>query len=473
MLKDSLYMLLSVILKLATTIIIFMVLAREWGVSEFGLFTYIFTLTSLLALLVDYGFALKLVKDISKTPQKIKYIVSEALCSKIILSLMVIILSCIWMVLFPADRLFLKLYWLLLFAAIFFSFSQFFLLPFRALNKFKEETKVSLQSNLLYLIIVFILIWNNAGQILVAIGFLVSRVISLFLSYKVYKKNLGNITLNLKFIKPSFNLLKSNFPYAIHLAIGTLYVHVDTIIIHYFLGNEAVGKYQAALRIIIGAQIFAEVLTNVYLPKLSKLSDHNDKLIALGKNMTRQLLIIGALVAVVLIGISEKIIVLFYGYEYLGAAELLTLFSFILLVKYINASYGAILTISNKQSVRALFALFSLLANIILSFCLIPIFYINGSIYSAIITNVILMFLYITYVGKILNNNLLKYPNIFLLFLPLIFFFIRNIWYLSNSLNIFILIVTVILVFVIGFESNDFNSLQKKLKNKDGVAKLE
>jgi O-antigen/teichoic acid export membrane protein len=421
MIKNIYLMSGSILSRLLTNIVIFFLIGNLWGVKPFGEFMYYYTITSLLVLILDYGYSINLVKDVSAMPEKYLKIVTNMMCSKILLTVPMILLSIIVFYGVNINKNDSLVFWILLTAAVFNSFAQFFCLPFRALNKFKVETVISILSNTLLFLTIFILYILKANPLQVAIGFVIARLLYLIIAFLKFFPTLNySITVRCHSL---FTTLRDTFPYALQLIIGSIFIYADTLIISYFMGNEGVGIYQSVFRFFLGGLMLVEILTNVYLPKLSNVYRNKRLFSNESQSMNRHLTLIGSIVSLSVIAMSSFIVNITYGKEFNEAIDILDLFGILLFIRFVSTSYGTILTISNKQYLRVICSIFLLMLNIILNIFLIQHFSIEGIIYAAIICGILLLIIFIYFSIseieiKLINNKVL---NMFVVTLLLMF----------------------------------------------------
>src|SRR5690242_1513366 len=86
MFRQTILMSATTVARLATNVLAFILLARVWGPTEFGVFIYPMTLATLVTMLVDYGFGLQVVRDISRDSSRVEAVMSRALGSKLVLT---------------------------------------------------------------------------------------------------------------------------------------------------------------------------------------------------------------------------------------------------------------------------------------------------------------------------------------------------------------------------------------------------
>jgi O-antigen/teichoic acid export membrane protein len=467
MAKNFLYMFITLSIRLFSNTIIFFLLAKLWGVEGFGIFMYPYTLTTLLALIVDYGFSLKVIKDISEFPNNVSKIINEAVFSKIILTVITFIILIIILLInnfSTKEQIFIAV--LLLISNILNSYSTLFNLPFRALEFFKYETFISLISNIVYSTLIIILILLEANQILVSFGIVLSKLFTLIISIYLYKKKIQQTKVEFIFnIKSILKNLSDNFPYAIHLIVGSLYFQVDTLIVYHFLGNEGVGLYQSAMRIITGALVLIEVNNGIFFPKLGGSKNSKRTFLNYSVQMNVFSHFIGLGLFTGLFFMSEKIIMFLYGAEFKDVIPILKGLSILLFIRYAGSASGLLLTVADKQKVRAIAAVFSLVSNLLLNYFLIPIYGLYGAVYAGIITAIFLNIIYLINTYYVLKSFLLD-KTIVLISLFWIFMIIINLQFRDNMILNYIMFLFVYMC-ILCFVLRHLNLISFLIKRRD------
>lgn len=440
----------SLTARLVSNFVIFMLLARLWGAAGFGEFMYAYTLTLIVAVFIDYGFVTKLVKDISRTPGKLHEIVARAFYAKTVLASFVAIISLIGVWFFTDINFY--LFCCLLFAGILGSYGGFYAFILRGLSKFKDEATILFYSNVIFFFIIGLLVFFKCNQIEVAIGFLIARVIYLAISVYYSNRIVGRIPLPLTSVRHAIVTLRQNLPYASFILIEFLYSQLDTVWIHMFLDDRGVGIYQAASRIVVGGLIFTDVLQNVYLPRISRVSDDIEAVKVISRSMLSQLLFVGSMGSILLAGLSYISIDMIYGKAYQAAGGILSLLSILILIDYFGKTYGMILTISNKQAFRATIIFSTLLINIILNTYLIPKFGLYGVVCTSIVSALFLNTVYLIFVKQMIGSLLLTKFDKMLIAGTIVSIFIMVFFHISNvSFHIQIAYLLAVITILISF----------------------
>ena len=395
MLRNSLFSLISTGVRVLASTVMFIVMAHAWGPEEFGTFMYPFTIAAILVMLVDYGFALQLMRDIGHNPTAAQQIMGRTLGAKLLLVVPMVLVGTIVGVTLPHKGPYGILYALLLCDASANSFALFFNIPLRALGRFDTEAYIVGGANAARFSIVVGLVVLGFGPIAVAIGFVLTRLGYLLASWIGCGRALGERLRPEWAREPLASTLKRGFPFSVHVTVGTLGIHIETLMIQYYLGAGAVGLYQAGMRILLGALLVGDALNNVYLTALAGAGHRGTELNQLGTQMTRHLLTLGVLAFLCTVGGSDWIVRLLYSHRYDELIPLLPFFGLLMLIRYAGTSYGTLLTLADKQLVRALAVVGMVILGVAINATLIPRFGLSGAITAAICSHVALYSVYV------------------------------------------------------------------------------
>jgi O-antigen/teichoic acid export membrane protein len=387
---------LSTLLRLLTGVVVFIVLARAWGPEKFGVFMYGFTLTTLVSLIADYGFSQQLMREVAAAPAHFARVLAAVMSAKIMI-VSILVLGAIGMTIFNGGTAEANaVLWVLLLGGLIGSFAETYIAVFRGLRKFHEETVTMAWVNVLHLITICVLLWLGVGVLGVAWGILMSRLVFLVLSWRTFRRlhPEGN-RFQVGGIEDGWAYVKSGFPFAAESGFTNFQSQADTLIVNYFLGPVAVGVYQAGLRLMQGANSFAQVLSNVYMTAMAGKLDDMHALRVFGNRLFYQMLLIGAACFLLFTLGAAPITTLLYGPRYSALAELMPWFGLVLLARYVAASHGVILSAIGLQSFRVLAIGGALTVLFITTALLIPHFKLKGMLFASLAAVVTLDLLYV------------------------------------------------------------------------------
>lgn len=389
--------------RLLTGVLLFILIARAYGPSEFGLFMFWMTLTTILALLVDYGFILQVLREVGHSPTRANHIMGEVLVTKLCLAALLIVFTVIaTLVLGNLSLLDKAMLWLLLFAAILFSFGDFLCAPFRAKDAFQEETKVIVVANVFHFLLIIGLIAYGVEIIVIAIAFVVARLVYVLFALRVYKQVIGNFEIPDNLRSTVSIRLRTGFSYAIDLGLLNIYMQIDTVLIKYYLGSYAVGIYQSGAKLVQGYFSLAQVLNNLYIPKIANQASKSQDITFFFNKLLFQSVFIGTLgyffFSVLLIDIMPRIL----GSNYNELNQLYPFFGLMVFVKYLAGAFGIVLAGVGFQKVRVNASIISLIVLVLLSALLIPRYEIKGILIAIVIATLVTMAIYI---AKLMRSN--------------------------------------------------------------------
>ena len=395
MFRDSVFSLISTIVRLTTGLVLFIVLAHVWGPERFGTFMYPFTIAGILVKVVDYGFLLQATRDVGRDLSNAHATMTRAHGAKLLLVVPAAAAAYVISILLPGDDGFGPLLAILFVDAVANSFLLLLNVPLRAHRRFDEEARIAGMGNALVFAAVSAAVLAGAGPLAAAGVMACCRAISLLFSWSAYRGLLGtapDVHLERQSLRTS---LWKGLPFGVHATVGTLNMQVDTLMVQHFLGAGSVGLYQAGMRILLGSLLVADALNGVYLSAMARSSHDRFALTKLGERMTRQLLTVGLFGFGCILVAGPWAVRLLFGGRYDALAPLLPFFGLLAFIRYGGVSYGTLLTLADRQAVRVLAVCSVMVIGLALNALLIPRFGLMGAVTASITGHLVLYGVYI------------------------------------------------------------------------------
>ena len=252
MFRDSVFSLITTVVRLATGLVLFIVLAHVWGPERFGTFMYPFTIAGILVKVVDYGFLLQVTRDVGRDLSAAHATMSRAHGAKLLLAVPAAAAAYLVSILLPGGDEFGPL------LAILLRRRRRQLVPppperAAARNRrFDEEARIAALGNALVFSAVVTTVILGAGPIAAAGVMASGRVVSLLFSWNAYRRLLDRAPDALLEKESLRSSLWKGLPFGVHATVGTLNMQVDTLMVQHFLGAGSLGLYQAGVRILLG-----------------------------------------------------------------------------------------------------------------------------------------------------------------------------------------------------------------------------
>lgn len=350
--KNFLYTAISVGSRLLVGLLLFLLLARLWGPQDFGTFAFVFSICALLMLVVDFGFALFLMREVAAHPDQAVNLLSQSLRAKLALCLPLAMLSLLAWAILGSGTLPPSLFAALLTAALLMSFVDFFAAPLRALGRYDLETVLVTAGNTVQFLLAGGVAWAGGGVLLVALAMVASRAVFLAAAWQMLRR----VVPGLRWRGGGGavrSTLRRVWPYGVDGMLTTAWSQLDVVAVRLLLGVQAAGLYTAGQKIVQGVSALAPVVGNVMIPRLSRQAAQRDPGFWRTASKTGLLMAgTGLFFAWPLLVWPEAIVHALFGPAYAPLAPLMPWFGLLLVVRYVGASFGLTLTAAGQQHRR-------------------------------------------------------------------------------------------------------------------------
>lgn len=471
-LKNTSYLAFAIICQKILVFFYFIFLARFLGAADFGKYNFAFAFSLIFVIITALGFEHVITREIAKKKdlslmkeESQKYL-GSVLFFKIWLSLLMFL--CVFIAInllnYPSETKIIV--YLISLAVIVESFTTVFYAVFRAFQNLKYEAIGFFGS---YVLICGIGTWALfLGYKLIPIAtiYLLGNLLNfLFAFYFICKKfGFPKFVFEKKLAK---FLLFSTLPFAFSGIFIKVYDSIDTVMLSKLKGDEIVGFYNAAFKLIFSLQFIPVVFMASIYPLMSTLFMTSlEKLEKVFSKTFKYLLLISLPISFGISVLADKIILLMYKEEYLGAIPALMILAFMTIFVFLNFVTGTLLNAINKQKTNMYIDACGMILNISLNCFLIPLFSLSGAAFASVITISFLLFLRMQRIKKFLKFNfscLFKdaFKIIFSAFLISLFlFFFKNFIPLIFLIFLAIFFYFLILFLIKGFDKEDLKMIK-------------
>jgi O-antigen/teichoic acid export membrane protein len=371
--------------------LLFIYIARELGGDDFGKLSFAFSFAGMCILIADFGLNRLLVRNVSRQKELTGKYVANIYVLKIALTIMSVIAMGLFVVLAGYTQEMITLVMVFGGAMFFRSLLDVSCAVFNAHEQMDKEAVLKGISHILLFVSGAAVLVLGFGLFELSNVFLIVYLISSILGYFMVYKCIVNV-------RPCFNLrfwyliLKESLPIALTVTFGVIYVKVDIVMLSLIRGdNVEIGWYSAAVRIIELLHVIPAIIASAIFPIFSIL--HKDSMDSLGdvyKTSFKYLLVIALPVVVGTFLLSDHIIDLVYGEEYVKAIPALKILVCSLIFIFVNYILLNILVAADRQRNNAIVTGICLFVNISLNMCLIPCYGYLGAGYATVITEIVL-----------------------------------------------------------------------------------
>jgi O-antigen/teichoic acid export membrane protein len=403
-LKDLAFMGASTLVRLVFGLFTFAIMARLLGPNAFGILMFWLSVATLLSLVANYGFTPYVLREIGADRSSANTVMGEVLSAKILVCA-ALVAGSLLATPFIAEAI-RAVFLLMTLAMLVDSITDFLNVGYRATNRFASETRIATIASVSQFFIVAGAIWYRNETLVAAIAFLASRILVLLITWADQVQYFASLRPSP--VPQALRRLKAAFNYAYDFGLQSLIGQVDSLVLNHFLGPVAVGLHQAGMRIFLGGGQIANVLGNVFIPKLSGLQQDPASFKAQAHKLQTAFLASGGLFGLTLVIGAGPIVHLLYGQAYVALIPLLPWFGLLFFVRFFAAAYGLLLTATGRQSLRAKANLVHWAAIFLSAWWLVPAMGNIGWILALTVGNVLLAAIYCLAMRSVVLINL---PN--------------------------------------------------------------
>lgn len=390
----------SQIISRVLQLIIFAYLARMLGKEDFGIFSFAFAFGLLIAIIADFGLSSILVREISRDKKSASKYLSNALIIKVFLSIITIILSFLFLNIMGYSQEVKAVAYVMLGFALLQTFTELYYAIFRAFERMHYDAFIKLLRVLMLLAAIFYLIRNGFGLLESSFAFFAIEAIVLIVAFLITYTRFVKISFEFDYAF-SRELMKSSSLFFFSMIFIGMYLYIDQIMISKMRGTTEVGLYSAAANIIIALIFIPQMYGNAIYPVFSRFYLTSKKMLKYAYERSfKYMFILGLPAASGIFVLSDSIILALYGEEYIASSIVLKILSGYIFLKFLNPLTGYTLISINKQGSRLFGQGTAALINILLNLILIPKYGIVGAASATLITEIIFLIIYKSFITK-------------------------------------------------------------------------
>lgn len=476
--KNTSYFTFALILQKMVSFAYFTIIARAMGPDDLGKYYFAISFTTIFAIFIDIGMSGVLTREIAKNQNEAQNFLGNILGIKIPLAIITYVSTLIIINLMGYSEITRILVYFSTISMILDSFTLTFFSVSRGFHNLSFESISSVIFQLIVLIFGLAILKLNLGLRWLMGSLVIASFFNFFFSIFVVRKKWGLS------IRPRYDLdiikiiFKIALPFAIFGIFSRFYIYFDSILLSMLAGDNYVGYYQVAFKIVNALQFLPMAFTASLYPAFAMYwAKNREQLQVTFERAMNYLIIISLPISIGIFSLADKIVLLFKS-EYLQAILPLQLIMVALFFIFINFPVGSLLNACDKQKINTVNMGITLAASIILNLVLIKYFqvhYGNGAIgasVTVVITNILMFVIGIVRVPKIIKLRAGKIFPIFFKSTAAAIMMALLIVLLKPFLNVFLIIVISGAVYFFGlyitggFSREDIISIWQSFRKK-------
>jgi len=468
--RNTSYLTLALVFQKIISFTYFTLLARYVGPASLGKYYFAISFTTIFAIFIDLGFANVLTREVAKDKEKAPSWLANIIGLKVPLAGLALALVFLLIGFFENDPLTRQLVYVSSVSMVLDSFTATFFAVVRGRHNLKYESWSSVIFQLIVLGVGYGALLAGGSLVMAMLAFALASLFNFVYSWLVLEKKIG-IPVRLSYSRELVRrILIIGWPFALYGILQRLYTYLDSVFLSLLAGDEAVGLYQVAFKIINALQFLPLAFTASLYPALAAYwQDNREQLPITFERAINYLVIISLPIIIGAIVLADKVVLLFAD-GFSGAVWPLRISIASLLFIFVNFPIGSLLNACDHQRQNTRNMGIALGASVIFNFLLIPRFQAVGASVVVLATNALMTFLGLICVRRIISYRARKNLTIVAKVLGASIIIGLAIFFIKDAVNVFLAtIIGAVLYFFLlflfrAFRREDILSIAKSFK---------
>jgi len=396
----------NVITKILSTILALVsigFITRYLGKEGFGNYSTVLAFFAFFGSVADLGLYSITAREISRPNADEKKIVSNALALRLTSSLLVFVMTPVFIYFLPYSR---DIKLGILIAAASFVFSTTYMVLNGVFQKNLAMDKVAsaeVLGKIFQVLIIIIAVKLNLGFIAIIFSVLASMILNFAIILFLARKY---VSLSLQFDFPYWKkFLIESIPLGFTSLIVFIYFKTDTILLSILKNGEAVGIYNAAYKVLENITFFPAMIIGLIFPLLSRNIFSDKQEFSRIANETLKVFVI--LIVPLVVGslfLADQVIHLIGGDAFTASANILRILIFALVFIFFGNLFNNILIAGNHQKKLIIPLIFCAIFNITANLVFIPFYSYNAAAITSVFTE-----FFVAIIGFFLVSKYVKF----------------------------------------------------------------
>jgi O-antigen/teichoic acid export membrane protein len=397
-LKNAAYLAFGSILGRAAMFIVFILVARYFGPTNFGAYNTAFNYVFLMGVLGKLGFDMAIIREGAKNIECAPIIQNKIFPLRFWVSIFAWLLTVVSAFFIDYDEVTLKLV-LIMSPIVFFGGAsnsgilEHFTSYFKIIEKMQYATYVLVLRTLLFVVTVAGMLFFDSLS-LYNLGVLVTltSIVALFFQIQQAKKFYKQeyvLKIDFNYLKP---IMKPILLFGIVSLLFEISLRLNIVMLNKLSNNTETGYYSAAWNLVSIGTLFISSFSTSIFPNSARSIFNSSFRLKMLKGLGAGTAVF-AFGCVVVFFISESVVRILYGETYLQSAIILSITIWFLPLRLFSLWGHQILESANYLVLRIVIFLIPTAVNIGLNYALIPKYGAVGSAYAALFSNIILLLL--------------------------------------------------------------------------------
>lgn len=359
---------------------------RYLGVKGFGILSFAISLCGILGICTDLGLNTLTTREIARDISISNKFLNHVFTMKLGLSIITFFLIAVIINAFGYSTKTIEVVYLIALSVLAGNLSGTIYCILRAHENIIYESMGQILSSVLMLTGAIFAIKINADIVYFAGIYVISSIFSLIYSLIICSKYFGipKIKFNIHFWK---NIIFEALPFGLTGIFVTVYYWIDSVMLEVMKGNEIVGWYNAAYRLIIVLLFIPTTLNVVIFPLMVKYHTiSKEHFFYLFEKYFKYMSMVGIPIGIGTTLLANQIILTIFGDGYQNSSIALQILVWSSVFIFSGGAFARVLECSNQQIVITKITFLCMIENIVLNMLAIPQYSYIGSSFATLVT---------------------------------------------------------------------------------------
>jgi O-antigen/teichoic acid export membrane protein len=401
--KDGKYVLLINLVDKAFSFILFLLIARKFTPEAYGELVTIFTVTTVIVTIFDFGLPLFLQRETAAFKHRAAELFGK------VFTISLILFAVYFIILFGFTRIIyseIPIVLVVIVSVMIYTsaLNNICSKSLAGLSDFKSQFTaiwISRLYTLLFFAAGFFFLSFSLNMLMLTV--LTGFIFNLGLLFRFLFKNKISLSFGHFSLPEAKGILKLSIPLGLAVLFNFMYDKIDVILISKFRDYSDVAYYNVGYGLFKSAMLSYSFLLATGFTRVSALGRNRKAVGLFFSKYLRIILVISVPSAIVLYLISGPLIKLLYTAKFIPSINVLQILSAALVGNALNNLTGIILNGIGLFKAVMYITLFGLIVNVALNFVFIPLYGITGASIVTVVTEFVIFFFELYYVLRILN----------------------------------------------------------------------
>lgn len=385
--KNSIFLAGSSILNLVLGFFFAAYSARYLGAEGYGTIAFALSLCAIFGVLMDLGLGQLAIRDVSRNKNlSDKYFFNIIAVKSVLVFLTFILIAVAMNVVRPNSSDSIKVVYIIALSTGLTSFNGVFGFVFQSHEKMEYNSIGSVLNGFIMLFGALLAIDQGFDVVGFATIYLLANLVNIAYSFIIYVTKFFKAREDIDFSIWT-KLLREAMPFGFTGLFVSMFYWLATIMLSYTKGNETVGWYNAAYRLVMILLVVPQILNIALFPALSNFYVKSvDKFRFIQLRSFKYMVILALPIGVGTTILADRIILMIFGPAFSNSAIALRILIWSTVIIFIGSPFSNLLAASNRQMVVAKITAFCAIEIVFLSLLIIPKFSYIGASFTTLAT---------------------------------------------------------------------------------------